>query len=223
MPERFTDQLRKTVDPIWEAQYRHPFVRGVAEGTLDVEKFKFYVRQDYAYLIDYARLFSLTAARSPDLETMTRFNELANETLKTEMSLHRSYAGEFGISEAELEAERKSPTCQAYCDFLLRIAATGDYAELVAALLPCMWGYSELGQRLAQEPRPGESRYAKWIDMYSDPGFAELAEWCRQLLDRLADGTSESYRKRLEEAFVLCSRYELAFWEMAWQQEQWLV
>jgi thiaminase/transcriptional activator TenA len=46
MAERFTEQLRKTVDLIWEAQYLHPFVRGIAEGTLDVEKFKFYVRQE---------------------------------------------------------------------------------------------------------------------------------------------------------------------------------
>jgi thiaminase/transcriptional activator TenA len=223
MAERFTEQLRKTVDSIWEAQYLHPFVRGIADGTLDTEKFKFYVRQDYAYLIDYARLFSLAVARSPDLETMMRFAELSNVTLQTEMSLHRSYAAEFGISEAALEAERRAPTCQAYCDFLLRVAALGDFAELVAALLPCMWGYSELGQRLARDPRPTELRYAKWIDMYSDPAFADLTEWCRQLLDRLAESLSESYRKRMEEAFVLCSRYELAFWEMAWRQEQWPV
>ena len=221
MAERFTTRLRRTVDPIWEAQYRHPFVRGIVDGSLDLEKFKFYVRQDYAYLIDYARLFLLAGARSPDLSLMTRFNELADETLKTEMSLHRSYAAEFGITEAQLEAEPKSPTCQAYCDFLLRVAALGDFGELIAALLPCMWGYSELGRRLAKEPASVEPRYAKWIDMYSDPGFAGVAEWCRQLLDRLADGSPEPYRKRLEAAFVLCSRYELAFWEMAWRQEQW--
>ena len=45
-----------------------------------------------------------------------------------------------------------------YTDFLLRTAALGDSGELVAALLPCMWGYSELGQGLAQTHFRGSSR-----------------------------------------------------------------
>jgi thiaminase/transcriptional activator TenA len=221
MTNRFTDELRRRVDPIWEAQHQHPFVQGVGDGTLNVETFKYWVRQDYAYLIDYARLLALAAARAPDADTMARFAELAQLTLQTEMRLHRSYAEEFGISAAQLEAEQKSPTCQAYCDFLLRTATLGDFGELVSALLPCFWGYSEIGRRLAQQQRSSDPRYGKWIDMYAADSFKDLAEWCRDLLDRLAATGSDAYRQRLEDTFVLSSRYELAFWEMAWHQEAW--
>src|SRR5207244_52222 len=102
---RFTDRLYELAEPTWEAQYAHPFVRGIADGTLDVEKFKFWVRQDYLFLIDYARLLAMAAAKAPDLPTMRRFADLVHATLNVEMELHRAYAAEFGISPEELEAE----------------------------------------------------------------------------------------------------------------------
>ena len=223
MAAHFSERLRKKADDIWEAQYRHPFVRGIADGSLSLDRFKFWVRQDYLFLIDYARLLALAVARSPDLQTMTGFTELVTATLKTEMKLHRSFAGEFGISPQELEREPAAPKMLAYTDFLLRMAATGDFAELVAALLPCMWGFCEIGQHLARQPHPSDQRYAKWIDMYASAEFADLAEWCRNLLDGLAEGLPERELHKLENAFLTSSRHEWQFWEMAWNMEQWPV
>lgn len=221
--ERFTDRLRQRAAEIWEAQHQHPFVRGIGDGKLDLDKFKFWLRQDYIFLIEYARLLGLAAARSPDVGTMTRFAALLKETLETEMSLHRAYADEFGISREELERERPALATQAYTDFLLRVAATGDFAELAAALLPCMWAFSEIGQRLATQPAPTEKRYARWIAMYSSKEFADLAAWCRGLLDSLAADLPERELKKLEEKFLTSSRYEWQFWEMAWKMERWQI
>jgi hypothetical protein len=129
--------LRESVAEVWEAQHRHPFVTGIGDGTLDAERFKVWLRQDWLFLIEYARMLALGAARAPDLPTMTRFAGLTRAILEDEMSLHRSYAAEFGISESELDDERMLPTTQGYTDFLVRTASQGDFAELVAALLPC--------------------------------------------------------------------------------------
>src|SRR5262252_6731490 len=87
MAERLTEHLRQKFDGIWEAQHQHPFVRGVGDGTLALERFEFWLRQDYVFLIEYARLLALAAARSPDLETMIRFANLLKETVETEMNL----------------------------------------------------------------------------------------------------------------------------------------
>jgi thiaminase/transcriptional activator TenA len=223
MAERFTDHLHHLAEPIWQAQHEHPFVQGIGDGTLDLERFKHWVRQDYLFLIEYCRLFGLAAARAPDLETLIRFADLLQATARGEMDLHRAYAREFGIEQAELEREQMGPTTRAYTDFLLRVAATGDFAELAVALLPCMWGFSELGQALARRPPPPEPRYATWIRMYADPEFAALADWCRGLVDRLAEGASSDQRQRLIEAFITSSRYEYRFWEASWQLEAWEV
>lgn len=214
-------QLRRSADPVWRAQHEHPFLRGIADGTLTLQRFAFYVRQDYLFLIEYARLLALGAARSPDLATMSRFAELTTEILTTEMDLHRSFAAELGISAPELEAESPAPTTQGYTDFLVRTAAHGDFAELAAALLPCMWGYAEIGQVLAGEGRSPDERYARWVDMYASAEFAELSDWCRALVDRLGVALADETRARLERAFLTSSRYELAFWEMAWNGERW--
>jgi thiaminase/transcriptional activator TenA len=221
MSERFSDQLYRLARPVWEAQHSHPFVRSIGDGTLEVEKFKFWVRQDYLFLIDYARLLALAVARAPDLPVMRRFADLVHATLNVEMDLHRSYAAEFGISAAALETEEKAPTTRGYTDFLLRTATVDEFSELIAALLPCLWGFCEIGQRLAQEPRPADERYAKWIEMYSSVEFAELAGWCRGLVDRLAAGLQGETLRRMEDAFLTSSRYELLFWEMAWRQDRW--
>lgn len=208
---RYSDRLRAAADPIWQAQHDHPFVRAIGDGSVDMAQFRFWVRQDYLFLIDYARLFALATARAPDIEAMTMFAKLCHETLATEMALHRTYAAEFGISEAQLAAEAKAPATQSYTDFLLRTAALGDYAELVAALLPCMWGFSEVGAHLMQRGVPSQPQCAAWIEMYASPGFAALAGWCRELMDRAAAGLPESHLQRLEAAFLTSSRYELAF------------
>jgi thiaminase (transcriptional activator TenA) len=141
-------ELRASAEKIWEAQHRHPFVRGIADGTLD----RFWVRQDYLFLIEYPRLLALTAARAPDLDGMGRFADLLHETLHDEMDLHRSYSADLGIPASDLERDVMAPTTRGYTDFLLRTATIGDFAELVAALLPCMWASARSG---IASPRTG--------------------------------------------------------------------
>ena len=202
------DALRAAAAPVWEASLAHPFVRGLGDGSLDEEAFRFYIRQDYVFLIDYGRLLALGAARAPRLEWMRRFAGLAQSVLETEMALHREFAARWGVSPAELEREQAAPATAAYCDFLLRTAALGDFAELAAALAPCMWAYAEIGTALAAAS-PAD-RYREWIDMYASAEFGELAAWSRTLLDEV-DGDAE----RMREAFVTSSRHELAFWDAA--------
>jgi thiaminase/transcriptional activator TenA len=181
---------------------------------VDLERFKRWLRQDYLFLVDYCRLLALAAARSPDLATLRRFAELLQATATTEMDLHRSYAAELGIAAEELESEPTAPVTRAYTDFLIRTASTADFAEVAAALLPCMWGYSEVGQRLAARGRPPDVRLARWIDAYADPEFARLAGWCRELVDRLGEEAGPALRARMRDAFLSSSRYELAFWDV---------
>jgi thiaminase/transcriptional activator TenA len=213
----FAAQLREAAAPAWEAQVAHPFVRGIGDGTLPEDKFRFYVRQDYLFLIDYGRLLALAAARAPRLEWMRRFAALAHSVLEIEMDLHRQFAARWGMTIEQLESERTAPATDAYCDFLLRTAALGDFAELVAALLPCMWSYAEIGERLAAQGLPDHEGYAEWIAMYAGDEYARLAAWCRELTDAAAEGVAGPGRRRMHDAFRASSEHELAFWESAWR------
>ncbi len=218
----FTGDIRARAERLHQAIFNHPFVTGIGDGTLDVERFKHFIRQDYLYLIEYSRVLALAAARAPSIESMGRFAQLLTETLNTEMALHRGYCARFGITQAELEATKAAPTTQAYTDFFVKTAYHGSFAELACALLPCMWDYCEIGLMLAQRGKPvHQPLYAEWIDMYSSAEFQALADWLRGLVDQLAEGASAEERTCMEAAYVTSTRYEYAFWEMAWRLEEW--
>ena len=216
--------LRERAARIWEREHDHPFVRGLGDGSLDPECFKVWLRQDYIFLIAYARVVALAAAQSLDIDTMQRFAELLQSSMRDEMNLHRQYARRFDILEADLLREAPAPTTRAYTDFLLRVAWEGPLAAIVAALLPCAWGYSEIARRLASAEGTGsETRYREWIQTYASDGFADYAEWLRDLLDRLTANASEPERRELSEIFLTSSRYEYLFWEMCHRRETWPV
>ncbi|MFD1634448.1 thiaminase II [Haloplanus ruber] len=219
----FTDDLQPTATALWDEIVAHPMVARLGDGTLDVEPFEYWVRQDYVYLIDYARVFAHGAASAPSLEQMGTFAELLHETVDTEMDLHRAYAAEFGISEADLEATDPSPTTRAYTDFLVRTAATGTFGELVAALLPCMWGFNETARRLEADGMPDDERYAEWIRTYAGEEFSELTAWCKELMDEVAAEAPATARERYRDRFVTSARYEYRFWDAAWRGETWTV
>jgi thiaminase/transcriptional activator TenA len=219
----FTDELYEATRGIWDVQVQHPFVQGISNGTLDPTVFERWVRQDYLYLVEFSRVFAWAAARGDRLESMSWYAAALHLTLNTEMALHREYAARFGITAEELEAEQMWPTTRAYTDFLVRTAADGDLADLVAALLPCAWGYVHIAGRLAASERPADQRYADWIEQYASDEFREAAGWLRSEMDRLADGVSVEKRARLTDLFVLSSRYEWQFWEMCWCGETWPV
>ncbi len=153
----FIADIERQSQSMRQAILTHPFVTGVGDGTLPVEKFKYYVAQDYVYLIDFSRVLALASARAPRLEDMSWFAGLLDETLNVEMALHRSYCEEFGISSEELEATPASPTTIAYTSFLLKTAHQGSFGELVASLLPCQWGYWEIGDHLSKRGLPKQA------------------------------------------------------------------
>ena len=217
----FTDELAEIGDPVWDAIVAHPMVEQLGEGTLDEEPFRYWVRQDYVYLVEYARVFAFGAATAPDLDRMGTFAQLLDSTINTEMDLHRAYAADFGVSEAELEATAPSPTTRAYTDFLVRVAATGTFGDLVAALLPCMWGFNETARRLDKRGRPDHEGYSEWIAMYAGEEFTDLTEWCKELMDDVAADATAAEHERYRDIFRTSARYEYRFWDAAWREEGW--
>jgi len=218
---KFTNMLRQRSHEIWEANYHHPFVQAIGDGTLEEEKFRFYLAQDYVYLKDYSRLLALGAAKSPSLDSMGEMSDLLQVTLRVEMDLHRSICADFGISPQELEETEPAPNCLGYTSYLLRIAYEGDFLDFLAAFLPCAWGYMEIGRRLKRKGLPQHRHYAKWIETYASQEFWELTESIKDRLNRLAQGVRGQKLERLQEIFKFSCRWENLFWDMAWAGQKW--
>jgi thiaminase/transcriptional activator TenA len=215
-------RLRAKAEPIWQRELEHPFVLGLSNGTLPVESFIYYLRQDYLFLIEYCRVFALACAKASDAETMQLFARLLSDTLGVEMALHRRYCARFGISEHDLETTIAAPTTVGYSNHLLAVAYGAGLAEIIAAILPCQWGYAEIGSALARKTSAGaEPRYREWIETYASPDFAAGVEALRALLDRLTQGWPMSATEPLQRHFLTSSRFEYLFWEMCYARAGW--
>jgi len=216
--------LRTSGAEIWKRELAHPFVRGLGDGTLPVDRFRFYLEQDYLFLIEYCRVFALASAKARGLDVMGLFSGLLNDTLQTEMQLHRDYCRRLAIADSALRAAQAAPVTHGYTRHLLSTAYSGSIAEIVAAVLPCQLGYREIATALEREGGGGNnSFYREWIKTYTSPEFAEGAERLVKLLDQLADGWPPRQTAPLTDLFMTSSRYEYLFWEMSWTRATWPV
>jgi len=220
----FSDHLRKLAKPVWDAQLRHPFVVALGKGTLPERKFKYYILQDARFLGDLARVFAAAAQKAPDSESALRFNKLAEETITVERSLHESYGNRWKMTPKQMTSVPMAPTNYAYTRHMLAVASTGSAAEITVVALPCAWIYCVVGQHLLKNgpPRAGHP-YHDWLLLYASLEFAEVQRWMRTKVDLWAKTAGKEEKQRMEEVFVISSRYEWMFWEMAWKEEQWPV
>lgn len=218
-PARFSDQLRHACAADWRAAHvEHPFVRALGDGSLSLEHFRYFMRQDYVFLISYCRVLGFAAAKCRDLESMGCWARLLDETLNSEMHLHRTFCAGIGISRARLEATVPAPATLAYTSHLLRTAYGDSIAVIAAAVLPCQWGYDAIGRALARRPgATNGSFHERWISGYNGPEYRRLTLWLRRSVDRLGARADPGEKALMLQAFRESTTHELAFWDQAWR------
>lgn len=192
-----------------QACLEHPFVRGIADGTLEREKFACYVGQDAFFLEAFARAYSVGAAKSPDWEGFGMFHDLAAGVL-AELRLHADFAASWSV---DLRTVQPQPATRRYTDFLLATAWSSDVGLTTVAMLPCMRLYAFLGQQLAARGVP-DHEYSNWIDTYSAPEFEKLAQQLEALAQRYTSVTPQVHS--IYRYAMLCER---DFFEAAWMVE----
>ena len=220
----FSDHLREIAQPIWDAQLHHPFVIALGKGTLPKRKFRYYILQDARYLEELSKVFAAGAQKAADTETALRFAKLVEETIIVERSLHKSYGQRWKLSAQDMHSTPLSPTNYAYCRHMRSVAQTGSLGEITVVALPCAWIYCEVGQHLLRQGLPKSSHpYREWLELYGSPDFARVAAWMRSIVNQCAKTAGKAEKLRMEETFLISSRYEWMFWDMAWREEQWPV
>lgn len=217
----FSRGLKAKAGQVWEDGYNHPFVQELGKGILDKEKFKFYLLQDYQYLLQYAKVFALAAVKSETEELMTNFSTIQYAILATEMDLHRNYMASFGVTREQMLSVKSSLYNRTYTANLLATAQTGGLAEILAAIFPCAWTYSDYGKRLKEQyaDKLEGNFYKTWIENYAGDEFAESFEWFYDALDALCANKTEAELEKITEIFVSSVEFEYLFWDMAYKME----
>lgn len=208
--------LRERCAVAWDAYTWHPFVRGIADGSLPLPAFRRYLLQDYLFLVQFVRAYALAAFKAESLDAF-REKTSAIQALLHEMTLHIGYCADWGIAEADVLKEPEAPQTVAYTRWVLDRGFTGDILDLEVALAPCAIGYGEIALRIEASPirRHGDNPYESWIAMYSGEEYQALARASAERIDRLGESHGGTARLPvLAATFEQAARLEADFWQM---------
>lgn len=215
------DLLREETAVVHKRTLEHPTVRGIGEGNLPEEIFRYYLEQDFQFLLRFVRVLAIAASAAPDLESMAQLSRLVTSTVDVEIDALRTLYARFDGDPERLDAAEPSPSCEAYCNHLLASVYQRDLLVSFAATLPCHWGYHDIGLHLQRAGLPDDDRYAAWIEEYASDEYGELVHWAVGRFNELGTQANPAQIDEAKRAFDLSSRYELGFWEMAWKRETW--
>ena len=218
----FSTELWRSIENIFAQILEHPFLKGLTDGTLDEEAFRFYVVQDALYLRDFARGLAILGAKAPEDDWLVMFCEHAKTAIIVERSLHESFFREWGLTDDEVYSTPMAPTNLLYTSYLLRIAHERPFYEGIGAFLPCYWIYLEVGKALEREGSPN-SLYQRWIDTYSSAEYESVVRQVIAAVDQIAGTLTDAQREAMRQHFVLTSKMEWMFWDMGYRKEGWRI
>jgi len=224
MDQAFSARLRDRCDRIWAGLRAHPFLSELARGTLPLDRFRFFIEQDLLFLPAFARCLALGAAKSASDADLEFFTRQLDGIIKLEIPSNRRLLAQVVSLGAEDRggARGMAPANVAYTSFLLATAAAGGPLEITAAILPCSWSYIEIATSLKDEIAE-HPVYSDWVAFYLQQEEADLVQNMRETFDDMTrDGVvSDEKRDQLAGIFLMSSRLEGRFWEMAYTLDQW--
>lgn len=210
-----SERLWNSIGEIYDGILSSPFIKELTDGTLEFEKFKFYITQDYLYLKEYGKVLLKAGIASGNSGNMLMFMDHVKNSLSVEKQLHTYYIGKWNIDESVVEM---SPTNRAYTNFLHVVADSEPFPNIVAAVLPCYWIYLRVGKELSKRGSPNED-YGRWIRAYGlDPNYERAVVNVINLLDSFE--LTDEQIKQVEFNFKVASTYEFMFWDSAYRLER---
>src|SRR5580658_2563178 len=220
----FSARLRIRCDDIWAGLHAHPFIGELTRGTLPLDKFRFFIEQDLMFLPPFAQTMAMGAAKARSEAELEFFTRQLDGIIRLEIPSNRRLLEQVISLGAEDRggARGMAPANVAYTSFLLATAAAGGPLEITAAILPCSWSYIEIAEGLKGEIAD-HPVYSDWVAFYLQQEEADLVLNMRETFDDMTrDGAiSDAKREQLAEIFMMSSRLEGRFWEMAYTLDQW--
>lgn len=206
-------RLLKENAKVWDEYLHHNFVKELEKGTLKEENFLFYLKQDYIYLINYAKCYALLALNANNAKELRFAMKFQNYIVEGELELHKSIL-KLGIDADKLCVKDESIVNIAYTRYMLSVGQSGDFLDMLVALSACAIGYGYIGAEIISRLSKDELEkhpYKEWILTYSGEVFqTEIKEFEDFLNSYEVD---ENKFKKLSEIFHTVVRLEREFWQ----------
>jgi len=207
------------IEPIYAAIQQMPFIETLRTGTLEIDKFQYYLKQDSLYLEVFSRVLSDISTRLTHPDDAELFMGFSKGAIAAEEGLHSAYFRTYGVNNRGVML----PACHHYTSFLKSSLLDENIEIAIAAVLPCFWIYKEIGDYIYANRISENNPFIDWIDTYAGDEFGESVRKAIDLCDRYAQNVSLETQNAMTEAFIYASQLEFDFWDAADRLRNWEV
>lgn len=209
------------VKPHWESYINHKFVKMIADGSLEHYKFRFFVEQDYAYLLDYGRVHCIAASKAPTVQDMEKELSIVGG-VKEEIDSHKKRLRKnFGVKdESYFEHIKRSTALKRYARYFSDVSKRGNWAELVVSLTPCLLGYGMSLNVVKDSITTTDPMYQQWLDVYSSEAYRKAMVEGTSMMNEIAATYPPEDLETLITIYGDVCELETKFWDAALEYEE---
>jgi thiaminase/transcriptional activator TenA len=207
----YIEKFREGSLSILEKIYSHPFVKELASGTLEQEKFVFYLQQDWLYLNEFSQALAGAALLAPNAAQASSLIKFSHEVNICEQELHLSFFKEYKVPKSNI----LSPACFNYTNFLRATVSRGNYAAALVGLLPCFSVYRDVGTYIFKISHSGNP-YKDWINTYSSEEFSKSVDEMVSLIRQEIRDKPLMEIDNLLNLYKISAHFEFEFWDDAY-------
>lgn len=218
--EHLIPMIRKTCAALEATEQMQEILR----GEMPLERFRWQIRQNYQYLMEYTKCWAVGLAKAQGFEEMSRWFAIVKSTFEGTVAFNRTFwAEQIGISVDELENTVMAEKKRSYTSHELARAFEGDLASCMMGLFPCNILYMHLGFDLLPQCRlPQNNMYYKWLAYYTTPEYTAKCRNEIAMVNKLCAGKTGRELHRLLEIFAIGCNYEILQWrDMYYKMETW--
>lgn len=218
--EYLLPMIRKTVEAIENT----PHMQDIVNGTMPLERFRFQIKQNYNYLMEYTKCIAVGLSKCSCFDEMIDWYRILSNTMEGTVIYNRDYwAKQIGLTLEEMDATIMAEGKRSYTSHELARAFEGDLAAALMAIFPCNILYMHMGKDLLPKcTLPEDNMYRKWLEFYTLPEYVKKCENEIRMINEYCRNKSGKELSRLLEIFAIGCNYEILQWQnMYYKMETW--
>ena len=213
---RPTNYLKSLCAENWAVATKHPFCDALADGTLDLDKMRGYLVQDYQFIDGFVRLLASAIAHAPTLaDSVPAAQFLAVITGPENTYFLRSFKA-LGVVDTDWQEVDLRPATKGFQELMAQAAASGKYEEMLAVLVVAEWVYLSWATPVNPPKADLPFYFSEWITLHAGDGFEGVVNYLRNQLDTQWSELDNVQRANIEQVFCKAVELERDFFDESW-------
>lgn len=209
-----TDYLKQSVQSEWDATTDHQFCKELANGSLPLDKMRWYLVQDYKFVDQFVRLLATAVAHAPTVADGAPAAQFLGLMTSTENTYFLRSFEALGISEADQNVAPAPATC-AFQDLMVEARTSGCYEQMLAILVVAEWSYLTWADRYKSYEVNLPFWFSEWIDLHTGEGFEAVVAYLRNQFDSIWVDLDDQQQTEAAVMFRKAISCERAFFDAA--------